>query len=43
MILKAARQRYAQPAHDHGQLILNIFAISEFKRRLPGQMFENRP
>ena len=26
--LEGARERHAEPAHDHGQLILGIFAIS---------------
>jgi hypothetical protein len=41
--LEGARERHAEPAHDHGQLILGTFAISELKRRLYGKMLEDRP
>jgi hypothetical protein len=40
--LEGARERYAQPADDLGQLTFDILVISEVERRPCGELIENR-
>src|SRR5258708_26580580 len=40
---EGARERHAQPARDHRQSTLGLFAISEVQRRPCGELIENRP